>query len=632
MRLPEAFIKSHREIPVDWGPIGYAVYKRTYARPGEEYPDTCRRVVEGTFDWLREFRPPNYNPLKEMRAAQDMYRRNFDMKWLPPGRGMWSMGTDLIKQRGSAYLNNCCFVSTEDSLVSAVTYAMDMLMCGIGVGFDTSGAGGTYIYDGHVSTSHYYHTVQDSKEGWCESACRLLSYYTNIGLAKPIFRFDLIRDEGMPLLTSGGIAPGPKPLIQLLRQIDAICLEYAGRVIDSTFIVRLFFLVGSCVVAGNLRRSALLGLGSGDDEAFIHLKDNKDDLGRYSLWASNNSIRAYPGYDYGKIIPGLLNGGDPGIIWPNNISRYGRMGELKPDTAIGVNPCGEATLESRELCCLAETFPARHSSLHDFLRTLKQAYTYAKVVSLIPVHDPGTQAVVSRNHRIGISISGIQQAIARHGRNRFKWWLDEGYRYLAALDRDYSDWLGVPESIRLTTCKPSGSISTLPGATSGLRKHAGEFMIKRLRIATSKDMWRRYQEAGYKVEPDVHQANTMVVDIPLKPRHFTGSKYSLWDQAKDAAMMARCWADQAVSVTLSFTEEEAEQLPAVLKYCETRLKTVSLMPKDTTHYEQMPEEEITLGKFLNMIDGLKEVNLHGEHKDSEERFCQGDKCQIDFTS
>lgn len=634
--LEPAFIAQFIDRSVDFGPIGEISYKRTYNRPEDiAYWHTVQRVVEGLFNHLRELRPFGYNFRKEQRAAQDMFVRMFNMKWLPPGRGMWAMGTELVRQRGSAYLNNCNFVTTGcdtyGEFISAATYAMDMLMCGVGVGFDTRGAGKFKVLPLKTQEVGLRHVVEDSKEGWCNALNELLmeSFDPNGGY-QVVFDYSEIRAKGSPLITSGGIAPGPEPLIKMINSCRKLLQDYEGRVIDSTFIMRLFTMIGACVVAGNMRRSAMIALGHPHDQAFISLKDDPARVAEWDLWASNNSIMPEVGYGYGRILPHLDLGGDPGVVWVDNF-RFGRMGELKPDTAIGINPCGETCLESHELCNMAELFPARHDTLADFLRSAKQAYVYAKTVSLIPTHSGATNEVISRNRRLGISVSGIQQAIAKHGRTRFKWWLDETYKALRALDREYSDWLGVGESIRLTAVKPSGTISTLPGATSGLLKHRGKYMVKRIRISETKELWRRLQDSGYHVEDDVMAAATKVVTIPFKAQHYAGSmsEYSLWQQAKDAAMMAKYWADNAVSVTLTYSDEERAQLPAVLQYCERRLKSVSLLRADTTHYQQLPEEGINGSQYQEMMSKITEVKLDGQYQDQEEKFCTGEACSLE---
>ena len=155
-KLSKAFVEKYKNIPPPFGfnGLGEVVYKRTYSRVieeenrNEEWYETVERVVNGTYNMQRnwiEHHKLGWNPRKAQRSAQEMYDRIFNMKFLPSGRGLWGMGTPLTEQRGLyAALNNCAFVSTEsmkEDPLKPFVFLMDMSMLGVGVGFDTKGAG-----------------------------------------------------------------------------------------------------------------------------------------------------------------------------------------------------------------------------------------------------------------------------------------------------------------------------------------------------------------------------------------------------------------------------------------------------------------------------------------------------------
>ena len=133
----------------------------------------------------------------------------------------------------------------------------------------------------------------------------------------------------------------------------------------------------------------------------------------------------------------------------------------------GGNPCLEQSLESFEMCCLVETFPARHESKEDYLDTLKYAFLYAKTVTLGSTHWSKTNQVMLRNRRIGCSMSGVAQFTAQHGLPGLLEWCEEGYDQVQKIDATLSEWLAIPESIKTTSVKPSGTVSLLAGATPG---------------------------------------------------------------------------------------------------------------------------------------------------------------------
>ena len=133
-------------------------------------------------------------------------------------------------------------------------------------------------------------------------------------------------------------------------------------------------MIGKCIVAGNIRRSAEIAIGSHSDKEFMELKNYSKNPERVEFgWASNNSIFAEVGMDYSQAVENIRTNGEPGFCWLDNMQKYGRMcdpPDYKDIRALGGNPCLEQTLESYEMCCLVETFPNNHSSLKDYLDTL----------------------------------------------------------------------------------------------------------------------------------------------------------------------------------------------------------------------------------------------------------------------
>jgi hypothetical protein len=334
----------------DWGPLGYITYKRTYARVvegenrKEEFWETIRRVVEGCYSIQKEHcikLSLPWTDAKAQKSAQIMYNKIWNFKFLPPGRGLWMMGTEFIARHGSMSLNNCGFASTDDidlKYSKAFQFVMDALMLGVGVGFDTKGAGKITIQK--PIEDHFTFQLPDSREGWVEALKLIIEAYF-LGKRMPKFDFSLIRPAGQPIRGFGGIASGPEPLIDMLKNIQEILEARIGQPIRSLDILDIMNLIGKCVVAGNVRRSAEIALGEATDLEFIKSKQDKEKL--YShRWASNNSIFAKKGLDYSFIADQIAVNGEPGILWLENAKAYSRMGnppDHKDKKAAGVNPC-----------------------------------------------------------------------------------------------------------------------------------------------------------------------------------------------------------------------------------------------------------------------------------------------------
>jgi hypothetical protein len=349
---------------------------------------------------------------------------------------------------------------------------------------------------------------------------------------------------------------------------------------------------------------------------------------------SNNSLFGYVGMDYTEAAKSMMVNGEPGLFWLENARRFGRMNGIEDKRdwrALGCNPCGEQTLEDRELCCLVEAYPAHHDSYEDFEKTLKMAYLYAKTVTLVPTHDPRANAVMMRNRRIGSSMSGIIQAMVKLGRRQFLNWCDRGYAYVQHLDRVYSDWLGIPLSIKTTSVKPSGTVSLLCGATPGIHYPHSEYYIRRVRVANTSSLVEVAKKAGYPIEPDSYADDTTVVSFPIHEPLFLKGKtdVTIWEQFANVADLQRHWTDNQVSATISFKPEEAKDIKACLEVYETQLKSVSLLPLSEHGYVQAPYETITKEQYEEMISKVIPMEMvTAQSHDTDELFCTNDSCTI----
>lgn len=646
-KLSDSFLEEYKDKQPAWGfnGLGYVVYKRTYARTKidgalEEFWETCKRVVEGTYDvqkrHCKNLRLP-WDDRKAQRSAQEMFRRMWSFKWLPPGRGLWMMGTPAIDRLGGAALNNCGFVSTKGIAVDFADpfcWLMDMLMLGVGVGFDTKGVGLVKI-QAPVRVPGTF-VVEDSREGWVSLLRIYLDAHIGRGAIPENIDYSKVRPLGSPINGFGGVASGPDPLRELVHSISEVLEPLHGAHITSSAIVDICNLIGRCVVAGNVRRSAEIAFGDPYDKEFLNLKN--PELNREALmhhrWSSNNSVFATVGMDYSQVAELTAKNGEPGYQWLDNAREYGRMGGLKDFSDMrvaGANPCVEQSLEDRELCCLVETFPGLHETFEDYKKTLKYAYLYAKTVTLMPTHDDRTNTVMMRNRRIGCSMSGITQAMEKFGRrNFFSQFCDEGYNYLRKLDRKYAEWLCVRPSVKITSVKPSGTVSLLPGVTPGIHFPHSQYYIRRVRLQDNSPLVQKLYIAGYPVEPDKYSPNTVVVSFPVKESFFARSKddVTLWEQLELAAQMQQYWADNQVSVTVTFKPTETKDIKHALELYETRLKGVSFLPIEDHGYEQAPYETISQQTYESMIADITELDTTNIVHEETSKFCDGSSCTI----
>jgi len=662
--LPNSFVDEYRDKKPPFGYVdaagtsmGEVVFARTYSRKKEDgakeqWYEVCERVINGMFsiqkDHCLSSRLP-WNGPKALATAKDAYDRLFNLKWSPPGRGLWMMGSKLVnEQHNAAALQNCAFVSTKDMTkfdpAKVFAFLMEGSMLGIGMGFDTKGSQLGLVVQKPKDDAEIF-TIPDTREGWVEATKQIINAYLVEGKSKPKFDYTAIRPSGAPIKTFGGTASGPAPLITLHENLVKMFEANIGEPVGAKIIADIGNMIGVCVVSGNVRRSAELLMGSIEDDEFLNLKNldkNPDRSDWY--WMSNNSVEAKVGDDLSAIAEGVKRNGEPGVIWMDVTRKYGRLKDApnnKDWRAAGYNPCAEQSLESFECCTLSESYLMNTDSLEDYLKTLKVAYLYAKTVTLLPTHWPETNAIMQRNRRIGMSMSGIADFVDSHGLPSLREYMDKGYDEVQRLDEVYSEWLCVRPSIKTTTVKPSGTVSLLAGTSPGVHwTVGGSYFIRRVIFDKNDPVVEQFRNSGYPVIDSVYTPETsVVVEFPIKSKaKRSEADVSIFEKAFLASEAQRYWSDNSVSVTVSFDPEtEGDHIEKILHMYEGSLKTVSFLPMGGA-YQQMPYESITEDEWeerrvqilpvdLSPIYGLEAEDAAGE------KYCSTDACEIkEFTS
>ena len=669
-RLNAEFIDEYRQKKSPFGyadaagnSVGEITFLRTYSRLKEDgtketWVDVCERVVNGMYTLQKDHCKVNrlpWNDAKAQASAKEAFDRLFNLKWTPPGRGLWVMGTPLVSiQKNSAALQNCAFVSTKEMTkanpAKPFAFLMEASMLGVGVGFDNKGAEKDFtIYEPETVGVHVYE-VPDTREGWVDSVTMLINSYLKPSMNTIKYDYSYVRPAGAPIKTFGGTAAGHEPLERLHDHIRRLFKGRAGQAVTKTDIADIGNLIGVCVVSGNVRRSAELLLGSIDDQDFLDLKNSEKYPERNSYdpaspgwgWMSNNSVEVSVGQDLAPIIDGIARNGEPGVVWMDISRQYGRLAD-KPNNKdwriAGYNPCAEQSLESYECCTLVETYLNRHTDLEDYKRTLKFAYLYAKTVTLLPTHWEETNAIMQRNRRIGTSMSGVADFADSHGLPKLRNWMDAGYATIKDYDNSYSEWLGIRESIKMTTVKPSGTVSILAGESPGVHwTPGGKYFLRAIRFANEDAMIELFKMANYRVEPASESpTTTSVVFFPVKSKAKRAEKdVTIWEKMSLAGTAQHHWSDNSVSVTISFDPEtEAKYIGSVLHMYDGRLKTVSFLPSGNMVYPQMPYTQITEEEYEKAAKDLFPIDLSGIYAGLAmdaigEAYCTTDACEIKF--
>ena len=674
-KLNEDFVAGYKDKQAPFGyrdaggnSVGEITFLRTYSRKKEDgtketWVDVCERVINGMYSLQKEHCKTNRLPWSDARAsasAKEAFDRLFNLKWTPPGRGLWVMGTPIVNiQKNSAALQNCAFVSSNEmnknNPAAPFAFLMEASMLGVGVGFDDKGADkGFTIFEPKVDAEEpQIVLIPDTREGWVESTTALINSFLKPEQLALEFDYSQIRPLGVPIATFGGTAAGPDPLIKLHNHIRKLFGGRAGELVTRRDIADIGNMIGVCVVSGNVRRSAELLIGRIDDEDFLNLKNPEVFPERNSYdpdspgwaWMSNNSVAVEVGTDFSKIVDGIALNGEPGVVWMDVSKKYGRLADPvnnKDHRIAGYNPCAEQSLESYEMCTLVETYLNRHDSIEDYKRTLKFAYLYAKTVTLLPTHWEQTNAIMQRNRRIGTSMSGIANFADTKGLPVLREWMDAGYNVVQAYDKSYSEWLGIRESIKTTTVKPSGTVSILAGESPGVHwTPGGKYFNRAIRFSNEDPMLPLFRMANYRVEPASESPDTTsVVFFPIKSDARRAERdVTIFEKMSIAAMAQRYWSDNSVSVTISFDPEtERKHVGSVLHMYDGQLKTVSFLPSGNFTYPQMPYTQITEDEYRE--DGemkLFPIDFSGVYAGLAadaigDSYCTTDACEVKLIS
>lgn len=654
--ITNEFTKQYSNKKPNWGfnGLGYIVYKRTYARlkdggQKEEWHETIQRCINGAQKLGADY---------SKEEAERLFDHIFNLRCNFAGRMLWQLGTSTVDRFGANSLLNCWNVSMNET--KAFLFLFENLMLGGGVGFSIrredihelpkikKGVNVTHEY-----TKDANFIVPDSREGWIELLDKVLNAFYTTGKS---FNYStiLIRGAGEKIQGFGGQASGAGILIEGIDKIVKIFQKREGKKLRSIDVLDICNIIGSIVVSGNVRRSAQIALGDPDD--YLYLRAKNWSLGNIPNWRamSNNTIYAddfshisneiwQNGYTTDKET-GFAKGEPYGFFNLPLSQKYGRLKDglmkdssLYPtdeDNVVGTNPCGEISLASYECCNLSELYLNNVSSKEELIDCAKLLYKTQKAIAALPFIHEETNKIVHKNMRLGLGVTGVCQAL-----NKIEW-LDDCYKELRKFDKEWSKQKGWPRSIKLTTIKPSGTLSLLGGATPGIHPAYSKYYIRRVRMASNDSLVQYCRELAYPVEYVINfdgseNHDTVVVEFPCETPDgaIFAEDMGVVKQLETVKKLQEVWSDNAVSVTAYYSEEELSELKKWLeKNYQNSIKSVSFLLRQKHGFKQAPYEEVdkeiyekmkSKVKSINPIDfdGIGEVALEGLE-------CEGGACPI----
>ncbi len=610
--LSQEFVNQYKdkEVPWGYGLLSEIVYKRTYARRideenrTEEWFETIARCINGAqaigADYTQE-------------ELERLYDYMFNLKAIYAGRMLWRLGTnDALSKYGDSLVN--CWGVVVNS-VDSFCFSFDQLMKGGGVGFSVRRQdvaelpkikkGVTVV---HESTKDGDFIVPDSREGWVRLLRNVLDAFFKTGKG---FTYStiLVRGAGEPIKGFGGTASGPIVLVDGIAQIVKVLQSREGKKLRSVDALDIMNIIGSVVVAGNVRRSAQIALGDSDDILFLRAK--RWDMGGIPNWRafSNNTIYADT-YDYltDEFWTTYNGNSEPlGLFNLDLAQTNGRTGEERYDSAEIMNPCGEIPLSPFEACNLAEIPLNNVNSLEELKDIARLLYKTQKAVAAMPYQWEQTNTVVHKNMKLGLGDTGVCQSLHKLG------WLSPTYEMLREFDEEWSKQHGWPTSIRLTTAKPSGTVSLLTGSTPGIHPALYQYYIRRVQMSSNDPLVKVCKDRGlhteYKRRFDGSEDHgTIVVEFPCFSGEnvITSETMGAIQQLELLKFVQQNWADNSVSCTVYYRKEELPEIQGWLQNnYETSIKSVSFLLRNEHGFDQAPYEEITRDRYLEITDSLE---------------------------
>ena len=602
---------------------------RTYAKyiPHLQRRETLQETTNRTMNMHLERFPKLSN---EITKAFSLVH---ELKIMPSMRSMQFSGEAVSSNNSRSY--NCSFINlTYERAFSEILF---LLLSGTGVGFSVQKRHVSKLPNIRKPKEEGYFRVHDSIEGWAQALHVLLDAYFN-GAIRPDYDFSAIRPKGSYLVTTGAKAPGHEPLRHMLTQVDKNLFNAIGRKLRPIEVHDIVCLIADCVLAGGIRRAALISLFDKDEEEMLKCKSGSW-WEKYPFRArANNSVVLHrqdttkEEFDYVLKMCEESKAGEPGIFWTN-------------DYDWGTNPCAEISLNSNQFCNLTSINQTGVTSEKEFFKriraaavigTLQASYTNFPYLSEI------WKETTEREALLGVSFTGVADAMGFVTPKL----LEEGAKMVLQTNEEIAKRIGINFAARTTCLKPEGTVSTIVGSSSGVHDRHAKFYIRRIRMNES-DPLAKYLKIVIPdlVEKDIFSETGVVVSIPQEsPKgSITREQSSALSMLDRANMYNLNWIKSGhrsglnrhnCSVTISVRDDEWDSLREAMWETRENYTGVALLPYDGGSYQQAPFEDIEETKFKEMEKLVKHIDLTQvrEIEDFTNRgeivACSGGVCEV----
>lgn len=567
-----------------------------------------------------------------------------ELKVMPSMRCLMTAGPALDRDEIAGY--NCSFVAIDSP--KAFDEVMYILMCGTGVGFSVERQ---FTNNLPVVAEEFHETdtsirVKDSRIGWASAYRELISLLYSGRLPK--WDTSGIRPAGARLRTFGGRASGPKPLEDLFAFTVHTFKRAAGRKLNSLECHDLVCKVADIVIVGGVRRSALISLSNLTDDRMRNAKNGawwEDNVQRA---LANNSVAYTEKPDVGIFLK------EWGTLYESKSGERGlfnRVAATKKATSngrrdvdghdFGTNPCGEIILRSKGVCNLSEVVIRENDTLADLKEKIEVATivgTFQSTLTNFRYLRSEWKKNQEEERLLGVSMTGIMDhpVLSKPSEECISW-LKELREHAIAVNKEWASVLGIPQSVAITTVKPSGTVSQLVGCSSGIHPAYSKHYIRTVRMDNKDPLTTFFKEAGIPNEPDVTKPNDITIfSFPQQGSKsgITRNETNALEQLELYSVYQKHWTEHNPSITVYYKDNEFLDVGAWIYNNFSDVSGVSLLPHSDHVYKQAPYQEVTEEYFTEFSNAFPVVDWSKfkEEEDTttgtQELSCTAGVCEV----
>ena len=580
------------------------------------------------------------------RDLLDIHDAILGLEIMPSMRAMMTAGPALSRDNICGY--NCSYIPVDHP--RAFDECMYILMCGTGVGFsvERENVDKLPIISDNFSKSDTEINVADSKPGWARAYRELIAllYAGQV----PRYNVDGVRPAGARLKTMGGRASGPQPLVDLFNFTIDTFTKAKGRRLYPIECHDIMCKVGEVVVVGGVRRSALISLSNLNDDQMAHAKSGQwwEHEGQRAL--ANNSVAYKNKPEMGTFMREWLalydsKSGERGIFNREAADKQvARNGRRETGYMWGTNPCSEIILRPYQFCNLSEVVVRESDTLENLKKKVRLATILGTLQSTLT--DFKYLRKIWRDNTederlLGVSLTGIMDHGVLSKTTDSKRWLEEMRQVAIDTNLKYANMLGIPQSSAITCVKPSGTVSQLVDAASGIHARHSEHYVRTVRGDSKDPLTQFLMDSGVPAEPDITKPDSVVVfSFPMQspPHAITRTDMSAGEQLELWKLYALHWCEHKPSITVTVKEEEWMDVGAWVYENFDVASGVSFLPFSDHTYQQAPYQDIEPDEYLEWKDRMTYVNLDWsrltdfEREDnttgSRELACTAGACEV----